>query len=108
LEDRLRGVPVEKRSAVIQCVGDHAVRVLVPMALRAAAQVHPQETHRATLEAAAVRCETEGTARAADAAAAVAAAADATAATDANADATDAVLLEAVRGWHAAIDAATA
>jgi hypothetical protein len=25
LEDRLRGVPVEKRSAVIQCVGDHPV-----------------------------------------------------------------------------------
>ena len=58
-------------------LAEKATRRIVPIALRAAASVHPEAKHRDALEAAAIRCESEGTA---DAAAADAAAADAAAA----------------------------
>ena len=57
------------RGPWVQRVFEGIVRQIVPIALRAAASVHPDEQHRAALDAAALRCEREGTSAAADAAA---------------------------------------
>jgi hypothetical protein len=50
-------------------LGDLAIRVITPFALRQAASVHPDELHKTALIAAAKRCEDEGTIAAAYAAA---------------------------------------
>lgn len=112
LEDRLREVPPEKRLAMVKRVGLHHIRVLLPIALRAAAKLHPDLEHKATLEEAAVRCETatEATdatraAEAAKAVARVAAAAYGAAWTAARADAGDAAYVAAHAAAHAADDA---
>ncbi|MCI0351543.1 MAG: hypothetical protein L0Z53_19135, partial [Acidobacteriales bacterium] len=43
-------------------VAEATIRRIVPIALRAAAALHPQQEHKANLTAAADACETEGTA----------------------------------------------
>jgi hypothetical protein len=84
----------------IQRVAELAIRKSVPIALRAAASVQTEEKHKLALEAAAVRCETEGTQ--ADAARAAAYAADAAA------DAADAAAAAAAAAARAAAYAARA
>jgi hypothetical protein len=74
-------------------VAEMVIRKIVPIALRKAAEIHPNENHRIALLAAADRCEQEGTkdaARAAAAAADAATYAAAAAAARAAADAADA------------------
>ena len=56
------------RTAWDRRVTEGTIRQIVPIALRAASSVHPDERHRAALETAAVRCEREGTRGAAAAA----------------------------------------
>lgn len=79
------------------------VRAILPVALRAAASVHPYKTHAAALEAAAVRCEgaTSRTAKGAAEAAACAA-------TDATYDAGNAAHASAASAANAANAANTA
>jgi hypothetical protein len=60
-------------------VAEVAIRLSVPLALRAAASLQKDEHHKGALLDAAIRCETEGTEQAADAAAYAAYAADAAA-----------------------------
>ena len=63
------GTAGSDRTAWVQRVVEGTIRQIVPIALRAAAMVHPNEEHRAALEGAAIRCEQDGTgAAAADAA----------------------------------------
>jgi hypothetical protein len=97
------GTAGSDRGPWVRRVVEGTIRRIVPLAMRAASKVHPDEQHRAALEAAAVRCEREGTrgaaaaaadaayaAAAADAAAADAAYAAAAAAADAARSAEDA------------------
>jgi hypothetical protein len=55
------GTAGSDRTAWVRQVAEGMVRQIVPIALRAAASMHPHERHRAALEAAALRCEQEGT-----------------------------------------------
>ena len=48
-------------AAFIKRASDLAIHTYVPLALRAAASIHNDNAHKAALEAAAVRCEEEGT-----------------------------------------------
>jgi hypothetical protein len=73
------GTAGSNRGPWVQRVIEGTIRRLLPLALRAAARVHSKEQHRAALEAAAIRCEQEGTRTAA---AAASAASDAYAADD--------------------------
>jgi len=57
------------RTAWVRRLVEGTIRRVLPVTLRAAASVHGSATHRAALEAAAVRCERDGTRDAADAAA---------------------------------------
>ena len=59
------GTAGSDRTAWVQRVAEGTIRQIVPIALRAAARVHPEDHHRAALEAAATRCEREGTSDAA-------------------------------------------
>ena len=61
----------------VRRVVEGTIRRILPIAMRTAAKVHPDEQHRAALEAAAVCCEQEGTRDAANAANAAANAANA-------------------------------
>ncbi len=94
----------------VKRVMEMTIRCSVPAALRSAAKVNPK--HADALEAAAVRCELEGTREAASAAAAAAAAAYAAyaaAASAASAAASDAAYAAAsAAAYAAASDAATA
>jgi hypothetical protein len=81
------GSNVIDQKAFARIVAEQCIRQIVPIALRAAASVNPK--HSDNLEAAAVRCEQEGTSESARAARAVARDAAAAAAADA-ADAADA------------------
>ena len=95
------------QKAFAKLVTEGSIRKIVPIALRAAASRNPK--HAEALEAAAIRCELEGTGEAAkwarevaekarkDAAAAAAAAADAAAAAAADADAAAAAAADAAR-----------
>jgi hypothetical protein len=56
------------RTAWDRRVTEGTIRQIVPIALRAASSVHPDERHRAAMETAAVRCGREGTRGAANAA----------------------------------------
>jgi hypothetical protein len=88
-----------------------AVRKIVPIALRAAAKIHPQELHRKAMESAAATCEKcEGTATAAAAAryAATAATAAAAARYAATAAAAAARYAATAAARYAATDAAAA
>ncbi len=51
----------ERRTAFARYTAEHTIRVVLPMALRAAAAVHPDEKHKSALEAAAAKCADEGT-----------------------------------------------
>ncbi len=51
----------ERRTAFARYTAEHTIRVIVPMALRAAAAVHRDEKHKSALEAAAAKCADEGT-----------------------------------------------
>ncbi len=51
----------ERRTAFARYTAEHTIRVVVPMALRAAAAVHPDEKHKSALKAAAAKCADEGT-----------------------------------------------
>jgi len=94
------------RTAWVARLAEGTIRRVVPLALRAAASAHSDATHREALEAAALRCETEGTIDAADAAAAASFAAYAVAAcADAAHDAAHAAVYAAS---YAAADAARA
>ena len=62
------GTAGSDRGPWVRRVVEGTIRRIVPIALRAAASAHPDEQHRAALEAAAVRCEREGTRGAAAAA----------------------------------------
>lgn len=61
------------RTEWVRRVVEGTIRRIVPIALRTAAQVHPDMQHRASLEAAAMRCEQDGSRDAAAYAAIVAA-----------------------------------
>lgn len=75
---QLGSADVLDENEFIRRVVDLAIRKQVPIALRAAAKIHPDSHHNAKLLDAATRCEEEGTeGAAADAAAAAAAAASA-------------------------------
>ena len=90
------------RGPWVQRVVEGTIRQIVPIALRAAASAHPDEQHRAALEAAAVRCEREGTGGATAAAARAADAADAAYAYAADADASSAANAAANAAAYAA------
>jgi hypothetical protein len=93
----------------VRRIADLAIRKQVPIALRAAAKIHPDSNHRAKLLDAAARCEKEGTKVAAYAAAYAAAhAARAADAADAAADAADAAAYAAAYAARAAAHAARA
>lgn len=62
LEDRLREVPKGQRAMVLRKASAHAIRVFIPITLRAAARIHPITAHQTALELAAARCEAEGSA----------------------------------------------
>jgi hypothetical protein len=53
-------------SAFVKRLVDYAIRVSVPKALRAAADMHPNQEHKLKLQEAANRCEVEGSREAAD------------------------------------------
>jgi len=94
----------ERRAGFARRTAERTGREIVPMALRAAAAVHPDATHRAALETAAVRCADEGTAAVKSARAAARAAADAVSAARAAARAA----ADAVSAERAAADVAWA
>ena len=58
------------RGPWVRRVVEGTIRQILPIALRVAARVHPEEQHCAALDAAAMRCEQEGTRTVADTAAA--------------------------------------
>ena len=86
------------RGPWLRRVVEGTIRQILPIALRVAARVHPEEQHRAALEAAAVCCEQEGTRDAAGRAAYDAA----------NAEAAAAARAAAAAAAHAAARAADA
>jgi len=67
----------ERRQQVVDQVVEGTIRSVLPLALRAAADVHPDPAHAAALRAAADRCASEGSAEAAWAADAAKATAEA-------------------------------
>ena len=93
------GTAGRDRGPWVQRVAEGTIRQILPIALRAASKVHPDEERRAALEGAAIRCEQDGTGAAAAAAAVAADAADATdaaAAADSAVDAADAAVAATV------------
>ncbi len=100
------GTAGKDRKAFLNKVVEGTIRRIVPIALRATAKVHTDEKHRSALEAAAVRCENEGTLADADAAAYAAYAAANAAANAADADAAYAAANAAANAADAAANAA--
>jgi hypothetical protein len=87
-------------------VAEYAIRTSIPIALRAAASIHPDPVHVQSLRDTANRCEIEGTEGAARAAYAAARAAYAARAADAAAYAADVAARAAARAAAYAADAA--
>jgi hypothetical protein len=56
-----QGTAGTDRGPWVQRVVEGTIRRIVPIALRVAARVHPDEQHSAALEDAAIRCERKGT-----------------------------------------------
>jgi hypothetical protein len=100
------GTAGSDRTAWVRRVIEGTIRQILPLALRAAAKAHPNEQHRAALEAAAIRCEQEGTSAAAYDAAQVAYAAPAAAVATATATAAYAAAADATYAAATAADAA--
>lgn len=55
------GTAGSDRGPWVRRLVEGTIRQIVPLTMRAAARVHPDERHRAAMEAAALRCEREGT-----------------------------------------------